>query len=292
MFKKVGIGVLIVMVAALSVAGVVLAQEPTPPADDAFSFGEPGTGAGLGMRRMDSRLGFGGGQPQALARALGIDVEQVHAALAETIAALAESQGMTLEDLVDALIAPAIERIQQAVEDERLTQEQADEQIAQTEERLLEGLESGSWFSMGGVRLPDRRGHDSRDHLSVEAIAEVLGLEVEDLQEALADGQTIAEVAEAQGVALEDVVDALMASASERLQQAVDDGRITQEQADEQTEQMEEHILQMLESGWRGGMRPGPGDFPGSPGRMQGRSQNDGVAGPRLPAQTAPAVDL
>jgi urease accessory protein UreF len=287
MFKKVGIGVLVVMVAALSVTGVVLAQEPTPPADDAFSFGEPGTGEGFGMRRMGGRLGFGGRQPQALARALGIDVEQVHGALAETIAALAESQGMTLEDLVDALIAPAIERIQQAVEDERLTQEQADEQIAQMEERLLEGLESGSWFSMEGARLPHRRGH-----LSLEAVAEVLGLEVEDLQEALADGQTVAEVAEAQGVALEDVVDALMASVSERVQQAVEDGRITQEQADERIEQMEEHILQMLESGRGCGMRPGSGDSLGSPGRMQGRFQNDGIAGPRFPARTAPAVDL
>jgi gas vesicle protein len=279
MLKRISIGVLVVTVLALGVAGLVLAQEPTPPTEDALP------SEGVRMHGMGGR--FGGRQPQALADALGIDVEEVHGKLAEAIAELAEAQGMTLDDLVDTLIAPMVERVQQAVEDERLTQEQADEQIAVMEERLLEGLESGSWFSMGG-RGP--RGH--REGLSLGSLAEALGMTVEDLQQALTDGQTIAEVATAQGVTLDDLVDTLIAPMVERVQQAVDDGRITQEQADERIQQMEEHMLQMLESGPGRGMRMDPVGSFGRPGGMQGRFQNGGVAAPRLPAQTSSSVDL
>jgi AcrR family transcriptional regulator len=188
-------------------------------------------------------------------------IDEVHAALAGTIAELADSQGMTLEEVVDALIAPVLERIQQAVDDGRITQEQADERIEQMEANVLEGLQAGSWFSMGGR---GRRGGPGGVRPAL--LAETLGMTTEELREALVDGQTIAELAEAQGVPLEDIVDASLAPVVERLQQAVDDGRITQEQADERLEQMEAKLLEALESG--SGFGPRPGGFPGRQGGM------------------------
>jgi hypothetical protein len=211
----------------------------------------------------------------------------VQGALAGTVAELAEAQGMTLEDLVDALVAPMVERIQQAVEDERLTQEEADEQIAQMEEHMLEALESGSWFGPGPEM--GRGGSRGRpDGAQLGILAETLDMTVEELREALIDGQTVAELAEAQGVALEDLVDALIAPMIERIQQAVDDGRITQEQADEQIAQMEEHMLEMLESGM-GGM---PGSFRGRPGGMNGGFQGGNGNTLGFPGQTTPSTDL
>jgi hypothetical protein len=262
MFKRIGIGVLVAMVVAAGVAGVVLAQEPTPPSDGVAPSDGPPAGGGFGMR---GPHGMHGGQPQALADALGITIDDVHAALAGTIADLAEGQGMTLADVKDSLIAPMIERIQQAVEDGRLTQEEADEQIEQMEERLLEGLETGSWFSMGhgGSRGPG--GAQS------ELLADALGMTAEEVREALADGQTIAELVEAQGVALEDLVDALMAPMIERIEQAVEDGRLTQDEADEQIEQMAERQLEGLESGTGFGRGMMQGGFGGRPGGMRDR---------------------
>jgi hypothetical protein len=105
-----------------------------------------------------------GGQPGALAEALGMTVDEVHAALAGTIAELADSQGMTLEEVVDALIAPVIERIQQAVDDGRITQEQADERIEQMEKKLLEALESGSGFGPRPGGFPGRQGGMDRQN--------------------------------------------------------------------------------------------------------------------------------
>jgi hypothetical protein len=274
MLKRIGIGVLVATVVVAGVAGVVLAQEPTPPTDDPGPYGR-------GFRGMRGR------QPQALADALGITVEEVHGALAETVAELAESQDMSLQEIVDALIAPVIEHIQQAVEDGRLTQEQADEQIAQMEENTLQGLESGSWFSMGGNGFGGRPGGPQ-----LELLAEALGMTVEELREAIADGQTIAELAEAQDVTLEDIVDALAAPMIERIQQAVEDGRLTQEQADAQIEQMQEHLLQMLESGSGFGREMERGGFRGRPGGMPGGRWGDGTTPPGLPSQMAPSDEL
>jgi flagellar biosynthesis chaperone FliJ len=270
MLKRIGIGVLVAIVVATGVAGVVLAQEPTPPSDDVAPFDGPPAGDGF---RKGGPHGMRGGRPQALADALGITLDDVHAALAGTIADLAEGQGMTLADIVDTLIEPTIERLEQAVEDGRLTQDEADEQIEQMEERLLEGLETGSWFSMGhgGSRGPGDAGFHGSGDAQPELLADALGMTAEDVREALADGQTIAEMAEAQGVALEDLVDALMDPTIERLEQAVEDGRLTQDEADEQIEQMAERLLEGLESGTgfgRGMMR---GGFGGRPGGMRDR---------------------
>ena len=195
MLKRVTLGLLVAAVVALGTVGVALADDSTPPVDGV----RPGGG------RMAGPRGGRGGQPGALAKALGMTVDEVHAAFAGTVAELADSQGMTLEEVTDTLIAPVIERIQQAVEDWNITQEQADERIEQMEDNVLEGLQTGSWFSMGGR---GRRGGPGGVQPAI--LAETLGMTTEELREALADGQTIAELAEAQGVALQDLVDALM----------------------------------------------------------------------------------
>jgi len=112
---------------------------------------------------------------------------------------------------------------------------------------------------------------------------------VEEVHEALAEGQAVAELAESQGMTLEDVVDALIAPMVERSRQAVEDGRITQEQADERIEQMEERLLQMLESGSGFGTGMGRGGFRGRPGGMPGGRQGGGTTGPRLPTWVDPS---
>jgi hypothetical protein len=83
-------------------------------------------------------------------------------------------------------------------------------------------------------------------------LSEALGMTFEELQAALADGQTIAELADAQGVKMDDLVDALVAPRVERLEQAVADGYLTQEQADDMVEQMTEHMTSRLENGGLG----------------------------------------
>lgn len=65
-----------------------------------------------------------------------------------------------------------------------------------------------------------------------DAAAEALGLTPEGLFAELHAGKSLAEVAEAQGVDTETLQDAMQAARVEVIQQAVEDGTLTQEQAD------------------------------------------------------------
>ena len=65
-------------------------------------------------------------------------------------------------------------------------------------------------------------------------------MDVEALREALAGGQTLAEVADGAGAAVEDLVAALVADATEHLDAAVEEGRITEERAAEIAEDLQD----------------------------------------------------
>lgn len=72
-----------------------------------------------------------------------------------------------------------------------------------------------------------------------DAAAEALGLTPEELFAELHAGKSLAEVAEAQGVDVETLQDAMQAARVEAIQQAVEDGTLTQEQADRMLERPE-----------------------------------------------------
>ena len=109
----------------------------------------------------------------------------------------------------------------------------------------------------GGERGFGGRGLDSG---ALEAIADVLDMSTDDLSAALEDGQPLAELAEEAGVDMQEIFDAMSAlreeAMRERIAQAVEDGTMTQEQAD--------WMLEGLDKGFffnRGGIGRGGGKF-------------------------------
>jgi hypothetical protein len=99
-------------------------------------------------------------------------------------------------------------------------------------------------------------GPGGRGGLGLEGLqvaAEALNMTTDELITALRSGKTLEEIADEAGVDLQDVQDAIQAERAtamrERIQQALDDGTITQEHAD--------WLLEGLEKGFIGG----PGGF-------------------------------
>jgi len=135
-----GVGLIVLLLAGLGGAAFVFAQEPTPP----IPFGWHGGGHGWGG------FAWAGGGPWKMfdtaAEALGMTPEELFAELraGKSPAEIAEEQGVEIETVYDAVSAARSEvmqqAIEQAVEDGRLSQEQAD--------WLLKGLEQGL-FPMG-----------------------------------------------------------------------------------------------------------------------------------------------
>lgn len=118
-------------------------------------------------------------------------------------------------------------------------------------------------------------------------LAEALGMTTEELFSAQTAGQTVVEMAAAQGVELADVVAAVLAPRAERLAQAVADGRLTQEQADTMLATMTEHLTARFEEsgvGYGGGCGMGGGGRFGTSddtGTFGGRGHRGGMRGGR-----------
>ncbi|MCP3853374.1 MAG: hypothetical protein GY698_01400 [Actinomycetia bacterium] len=85
-----------------------------------------------------------------------------------------------------------------------------------------------------------RRGH--RGGCDLEEAAAAIGIDEADLRAALDSGDTIAAVAQANGVDAASVIDAMVAAKTEHIEEKVAEGRITQEEADEKLAELEGRV--------------------------------------------------
>ncbi len=89
------------------------------------------------------------------------------------------------------------------------------------------------------------------EHSLVEVTAEVTGLSEDEVIAALEDGQTFAEIAEGAGVDPQEIVDAAIAAAEAELEEAVEDGRMTEEQMAQILERLADDLPDRLEQTWQ-----------------------------------------
>lgn len=149
------------------------------------------------------------------------------------------------------------------VSDGTLTQEQADKVASTLAEAAPGRGPGGPGHGHGPGGGPGGLGGVLREGL--DTAAGTLGLEEDVLRDRLRDGETLGEVADAEGVARDDLVSALVTRAQELLADAVADGDLTQERADEISSGLTEKITEGLD---RSG--PGPrGERPGAPDDSQ-----------------------
>ena len=95
------------------------------------------------------------------------------------------------------------------------------------------GLPGGGAASAVGADLNDLRAalRGQGDGTPLQPVASLLGISVAQIQTDLKNGQTLAQIASAQGKSASDVDDALMADVQSRLSTAVQSGQLTQTQA-------------------------------------------------------------
>lgn len=93
---------------------------------------------------------------------------------------------------------------------------------------------------------PERRGRHARRVLRADAVAELIGIDRETLRAELEAGQSIADVAEANGVDVQTVIDGLIAEAQNRIDAAIERG-LDEERAAERLEKITERIEEGVE---------------------------------------------
>jgi hypothetical protein len=138
------------------------------------------------------------------------------------------------------------ESLQSLVDDGTITTEQADAVSAHLIENRPERGERGEGRGSGG-----RHGGPGVFGRGVasEALTDLLGIDAQELRTQLRDGATLADIAEAQGVETQAVIDELVGELTERLDNAVENGRIDQADADDKLAEAEAKITDSVNNG-------------------------------------------
>jgi polyhydroxyalkanoate synthesis regulator phasin len=150
------------------------------------------------------------------------------------------------------------EVLQPLVDDGTITQAQAD--------AVIDALQAAA--PQGGPGGPGRPGPKGP---GFAVVAETLGLTEEEVRQAVIDGQTLAELAAANGSSAEELVDAILADIKSHMDEKVAAGDLTQEEADAKLAEAEERVAEFVNNtkppigpGGQGG--PGRPGGPGGPG--------------------------
>jgi hypothetical protein len=172
--------------------------------------------------------------------------------------AVARHLGVSRDELDEATKAAALEQVDAAREAGRITEEQADE--------LRSRIESGEVPPFFGPFFGGPHGGLHGVGAPLSTAAEYLDLSVEQLRERLARGQSLSDVAKAQNKSVDGLKEALLDGAEKRLDEAVDDGALTEEQARTILERLRSRIDAIVNGEfprWRHHHRGGPPAFPG-----------------------------
>ena len=153
------------------------------------------------------------------------------------------------------------EVLQPLVDDGTITQAQADAVI----EALQAAGPQGGQGGQGGPGRPGGRGP------GFAIVAETLGLTEAEVRDAISNGQTLAQLAEANGSSAAALVDAILADIKTHVDEKVAAGDLTQEEADARLAEAETRVTEFVNH-----TKP-PQDRPGRPGGP-GADEDDGTA--------------
>jgi len=181
-------------------------------------------GAALGIVSAQSE-GEGEATPQ---------VEEKGVRKDEFLSRLAENLGISQEQLEAAMRETALEIVDEKVADGTLTEEQA--------AGIRERIEQGEFPFFG---KPHHRPHLG-GYLGGE-LAEFLGITAEQFRDARLDGQSIAQIAEANGKSRDEVIDFLVGQMEKDLAAKVEEGKLDQARADEILERFKERVGELVD---------------------------------------------
>lgn len=215
------------------------------------------------------------GDFQGVADVIGIDADALKAGLesGQTLAEIAVANGSTAQAVIDHLTARITERIDQA--DARLDEAEADGKIAADRAATVRArlAEARSGAGETAAELVNegfgRRGGDrmllgdlkERIDAVGDQLAALFGIDEDQLETEIKAGKTLAAIATANDVEPQAVIDLLTGEAESMIGEALDEGEITQAEADELRAELLPMIGTFVNDGFRGLARELRGAF-------------------------------
>jgi hypothetical protein len=277
--RVVAAGVVVAAVTVGGVAGALIASPGRSGASNspgastsATSNSTPSVGSHVrGFR--GPGLGVGKDVMDAAAKALGLSTADLFNKLSDgktTIADVAKAQNVDVQKVIDAMEAVANSQIQDIV-NKPFPVPQFPGKGAYGNGPMMGG---GAGFGFGLGFAGDLRG-------SIDSLSKQLGISSQELLKDLANGQSIADIAKAKGVDINAIINSLVTDATSKINAAVSDKHLSQDQATKIESNLKDMITKMVNGSFKfGGMGlgtgighgfgrfgpGGPGGYPGGPG--------------------------
>jgi uncharacterized protein YidB (DUF937 family) len=147
---------------------------------------------------------------------------------------VAAKLGIDVDTLRSAFKDAGLEMVDEALANGRITDQQA--------QRARERIEAGKPLHL----TPRERGHLLARRAILQSSADALGITPEALRDELLSGKSIADVAEERGISVDDVTAQITSDLQAKLDQAVANGRITQQRADEAMAKLAENLDEIV----------------------------------------------
>jgi hypothetical protein len=167
------------------------------------------------------------------AKALHLSTEDLLAKLSDgktTIADVAKEQGVPVQDVIDAMAAVAKSDITDLVNNPLPVPPSFSG---------MPDLKGGPGFGFGhfGGGLCENK---------IDSAAKALGITTDELMQDLRDGKSIADVAKAKGISVDTVIAAIVKDAQTKIDAAVKDKHLTQDQADKLTKDLKDRVTNLV----------------------------------------------
>lgn len=169
---------------------------------------------------------------------LGMTAEELRDEIrsGKTIQELFEEKGLDYEEVAAQWLADHQACLDEAVAEGELTEEQAALLQDHFEERVVEGFLFNQMQQFGNAMRSYMHFQTEKlwnnGHGVMGDLLEKLGITFDELQERIQGGESVEDLAEEAGIDLQAMHEERIAEQLERVDQAVEDGKITEEQAD------------------------------------------------------------
>mgnify|MGYP000104497438 CR=1 FL=1 len=199
----------------------------------------------------------------AMADVLGLKEDELQKRLdaGERMWDIAKSLGISTTDFKTKMDEAFNKAIDAALADKAITQEQA------------------NWLKQRTQWLETEPSFGFRNGYMEQALEKVLGLKWEDVMSRIKGGETFTDILKKQGISEDEFKTKVIETATQLINQAVKDGKLTQDQANRMIENLKNRPMWNFVNPRLGGFRPQGGRPDGGPNGMRGRNGKPGGPG-------------
>ncbi|MEC0208939.1 hypothetical protein P4H70_08315 [Paenibacillus ehimensis] len=133
----------------------------------------------------------------------------------KTIAEVARKSGVERSELISRLVNPALERVDNALNQKRITEEEATQLKKEVTDKFSAAVDKSGYQDKSSGKYAKKL--KLKTHVDEESVAKVLGITENDLDAAFSSGKTIADIAKEKGLSEDQVIAGLKDELNESL---------------------------------------------------------------------------